>query len=308
MAAEGGIDIEHPDTSGDQRMVSFSRDLNVSLGAASLVTEVHQPTEGRRRHSRIPEVRPGAFRQGGSDNEEGHYEDEHTIESYAEPPIPHTLSAELVNTTGEQRRIQDMVNQDLERERQNAVVAEIVTEIVPVVEEVISNKSRSRRMKLAGTFLLLLVILIVVGVVLGIKLPQPNQPNQPTLSPEALRALLSSVSSDQGKALQNSSTPQNMAFNWLSDDNPDLGNYTNETIIQRYALATLYFSTNGYSWENNASWLDNGEECGRWQPSDGEVTCSDTGVVAHLDLSENNLQGRIPPEIGLLTSLGKFCR
>ena len=167
-----------------------------------------------------------------------------------------------------------------------------------------------RRWKLAYDFLG--VILIVTGLVLGIMLrpeyePTPTPPEpappEPTLLPEVLGDLLSSVSSDGGKALRNTSTPQNKAFNWLAANKANLGTYTNIIIIQRYALATLYFSTNGDNWRDNAFWLDDDTEC-RWHPE--HLNCTDAGFVAYLDLEAYNLNGNIPPEIGLLSSLGKF--
>jgi hypothetical protein len=122
----------------------------------------------------------------------------------------------------------------------------------------------------------------------------------PTLSPEALSDLLASLSSDKGEALSTSSTPQSKAFNWLVTNNTNLGTFSKELIIQRYALATLFFSTNGDSWFNNAFWLDSDEECSKWG-----VSCTNTSSVSQLDFEFNNLHGAIPPEIGLLTSLGK---
>jgi hypothetical protein len=120
-----------------------------------------------------------------------------------------------------------------------------------------------------------------------------------------LRTFLSSVSSDGGEALSTPSTPQNKALEWLAS-NSDLGTYTSETIIQRYALATLYFSTNGDSWYYKALWLSNDNECNWWQHDLGSSTCSDTGAVANVELHDNDLKGPIPPEIGLLTNLSKF--
>jgi hypothetical protein len=152
---------------------------------------------------------------------------------------------------------------------------------------------------LAGAFLL--VILIVLAVVLSIFLTKPSQ--APTLSPEDLRILLSPVSSDGGEALRTNSTPQNMAFNWLAANNTNLGNYTNETIIQRYALATLYYSTNGDHWLSRYYWVSNEDACR--SPWYG-VNCTDTGALVDLNLTANSLSGMIPPEIGLLSDLGKF--
>jgi hypothetical protein len=149
---------------------------------------------------------------------------------------------------------------------------------------------------LASIFLvwILILILIVVGVVLAATLrPEPN----PALS---LSDLLSSVSSDKGEALSTNSTPQSKAFNWLVANNTTLGTFSEEIIIQRYALATLFYSTNGDSWSNNTLWLDSGEECNGWG-----VSCTNTGAVSQLALYSNNLEGTVPPEIGLLTSLGE---
>jgi hypothetical protein len=314
LEEEDKIDVENPDMSGGQHTVSPSRRTGDSLGSEAPGTGAHHGTQGRR--SQIPQrIFPGAYRQGGPENEEeGHDEDELTVQSHTEPPLPPTLSADLVNTAEEEKRVQDQIdqalqrerqlvqdqiNQALQRERQNAVVAEVVPEVV---------SNRSRRWKLAVVFFL--VILIVVGVVLGITLPQEPEPDpEPIRSPEDLRDLLGFVSSDGGDALQTNSTPQNMAFTWLVVNNTNLGNYTNETIIQRYALATLYFSTDGgESWKRNARWLDDSSECGSWQDysDDGTVSCTDTGAVVQLDLRFSNLSGTLPPEMGLLSSLGKF--
>jgi hypothetical protein len=263
-------------------------------GTEAWGNQAHHPnaTEGRRIRAQ-ERIFPGAFREGGLSNEEGYEEDERTIESDTET-IPPTLSAELVNTAEEERRIEDKIDQALQRQLQKAAVAEVV-----------SNRGRRRWVIL---LLLILTALTVLGVVLGITL-RPDAPvstlaptSMPTLSLGDLSYLLESVSSDNGEALQSPSTPQNMAFKWLANDS-NLGTYTNETIIQRYALATLYYSTNGDSWVNNASWLDDGDECAStWF----QVECTD-GAVASLSLSSNNLFGMIPPEIGLLSdSLGKF--
>ena len=294
-AAFEEIDIEHPDSQVDKCIVPASSDFDVSPGVASLGTEVPHPTQGR--CTRLPEQDvPGAFREGGSNNDEWQDEDEFTIQPHTEqPPIPPTIpptvsaTAELVNTAEEEKRRQDDINQALERQRQNAPRAEILPD-------------RSRQWKLAGA--LLLVILIVVGIVLGVTLhPEP----EPTLSPEALGDLLSSVSSDGGTALQNTSTPQNKAFNWLAANNTNLGTYTNITIIQCYALVTLYFSTNGEGWTHSDNWLSDLDVCGRWYQYDEKtIGCTSAGAVTELDLSNNNLKGNMPPEIGLLTSLSKF--
>lgn len=97
LVAKEEIGINCMDTSDDHLMVSPPRRPDVSPGVAAVDTGgVHHSIERRR----IPfpqRVFPGAYREGGSDNEEGNDEDALTIQSPIEPPIPPTVSAELVN-------------------------------------------------------------------------------------------------------------------------------------------------------------------------------------------------------------------
>jgi hypothetical protein len=196
-------------------------------------------------------------------------------------PSPPTLSAQLVNTEEEENRaVQDFI--------QNAAVADAVPEVAP--------DNSSRRWKFAGAFLILIVVAIVLAVTLR---PEKSNP-VPTLSPGDLTKLLSSVSSDEREALSTISTPQSKAFKWMVTNNTNLGTFSKEIIIQRYALATLFYSTNGDSWSNNALWLDSGEECSGWG-----VSCTIAGAFSEVSLVSNNLEGTVPPEIGLLTSLGE---
>jgi hypothetical protein len=146
----------------------------------------------------------------------------------------------------------------------------------------------------------LALILIVVAIVLVITL------RDPTVSPLALFDLLSSVSSDQGEALRTPLTPQSMAFNWMVTNNTNLRTLSDYQLIQRYALATLYYSTKGDNWTSKEYWLDSDTECGRWPTYDGQLNCTTTGALFELNLAYNNLSGSIPKEIGLLTLLGEL--
>lgn len=67
---------------------------------------------------------------------------------------------------------------------------------------------------------------------------------------------------------------------------------------QRNALFTLYNSTNGDGWTDNAGWLGHpGTEC-TW----AGITCTN-GVVTGIDLSDNLLTGMIPAALGELSGL-----
>lgn len=66
----------------------------------------------------------------------------------------------------------------------------------------------------------------------------------------------------------------------------------------RDTLVALYRATNGDNWLNNDNWLTNAP-IDTWY---GVIT-DRMGRVIELSLSENNLSGSIPPELGKLTKL-----
>ena len=64
-------------------------------------------------------------------------------------------------------------------------------------------------------------------------------------------------------ALDDDTLPQGKAFQWICNDpfsSPLVGN-DNDRIIQRYALAVFYYSTNGDNWKINSGWLSDSDEC-----------------------------------------------
>ena len=64
------------------------------------------------------------------------------------------------------------------------------------------------------------------------------------------------------------------------------------------ALVAFFSATGGQDWSDNTGWLSGGP-IGNWMG----VTTDDRGRVTRLDLSQNQLSGELPPELGNLTSL-----
>ena len=77
------------------------------------------------------------------------------------------------------------------------------------------------------------------------------------------------------EVLEDESTPQGQAFDWIVgfDDTTDPCTYP--TVAQRYALAVLFYATAGEtSWTSRTGWLSPSNECNNWLG----VTCGEGGV------------------------------
>ena len=76
---------------------------------------------------------------------------------------------------------------------------------------------------------------------------------------------------------------------------------SDERLIQRYALVTFYYATNGEDWKSSFLWLTSADECIWFTSSKSNTICDKDGRIVELDLRENNLLGSLPAEISLLS-------
>ena len=147
--------------------------------------------------------------------------------------------------------------------------------------------------------------------------PSEHQSNAPSFSPvpvdplvEELRSWIAPTREDLLRFLD-ASSPQFQALTWLQDDPITLtpGRST-QTVLERYVLAVLYYSTSGPFW--NFEYFSDEDVCtwnnGRPATNDTEsmvgVYCVEGGdSIGTLALSENNLNGPLPWELALLTTL-----
>lgn len=201
---------------------------------------------------------------------------------------------------------------------------------------------KSRAFRFCCLSLPLLAFLILVAVVVirssrtessdsDLPIASSSPSSSPSLAPISSESYLLSLFPDHTlEAIQDMDSTQSMAYQWMLEDleyNPAL---SGERIVQRFSLASLYFATMGEKWMNNENWLDHTiHEC-RWYngkdfamrgffsrlgfpgymaeffpPSEPEPTRCDetTGLFQHLWLDRNNMNGPIPVELYLLTSL-----
>jgi len=93
----------------------------------------------------------------------------------------------------------------------------------------------------------------------------------------------------------------NLALRWLVEESLNSAKEHNDSLLDRYALATCFFSwTKGELYElNNATEWMTGKSVCAWFG----IACDDQGFVAHINLKENHLLGSIPAETALLSQL-----
>jgi hypothetical protein len=113
---------------------------------------------------------------------------------------------------------------------------------------------------------------------------------------------------------------QQQAFEWMIGQVDYWKDISENRILQRYALASIYYATNSVaneltaglgstdsavvdSWdsvgEGDAEWLAASDEC-LWF---GIYDCNSDGLVMIFDMFDNMLTGSIPPEMGVLKEL-----
>ena len=166
--------------------------------------------------------------------------------------------------------------------------------------------------------------------------PSPNPTELGRLG--VLMNILTPVLSETSlSALDNTNSPQYQAVQWLTTDpylgveyfrqrrrmrTRDISRVLEQTsipsyrIIQRYALATLFYATGGSTtWKRNDGWLSTNHECDWYlgPPTSGSSStlikyCDDSGRIINLDLSGNNLSSTVPNDISLLEYLGRFVK
>jgi hypothetical protein len=135
-----------------------------------------------------------------------------------------------------------------------------------------------------------------------------NDRRTPSPGQDPILDLILSNIPDGGLSLQDPNSPQSAALAWLQQPANSQG-FSDERLLQRYALATIYYSTGGDagSWSATTLWLTGANECDWYTTSDTGSICSGDGnngnVYRELDLRQNGLVGTLPDEISMLTGL-----
>jgi uncharacterized membrane protein len=130
-------------------------------------------------------------------------------------------------------------------------------------------------------------------------------------------------------ALIDESSTRYEAYLWLVQDTAQAATVREDyQLLQRFALANLYYSMRGPEWSRNDGWLSGASIC-EWfgavcadNPMDylvrldlsnnslqGQLTPELVFLqkLKHLDLSDNRIDGKLPKALSNITSIGRFC-
>ncbi|CAB9503963.1 Leucine Rich Repeat [Seminavis robusta] len=190
-------------------------------------------------------------------------------------------------------------------------------------EDIVARTSRQERCRLAqyyavmvlGFTTFVLLILYATGAIFSSDsstepLPSSASPSlAPTMAVTEYEYSLELPSYTQEAIEADPTSAQARAYQWIKQD-VLLETYSPYRQLQRFALATLYYATNGHTWEINEMWLSYADHECLWQTKG--VFLLDDGMTKHCDpdgnfldlyLTKNGLSGSLPPELGLLTKL-----
>lgn len=127
----------------------------------------------------------------------------------------------------------------------------------------------------------------------------------PTASPTNT-ALLNALLPLSGDRLDEPTSPQYRAYQWMATEDPLTTPTTSESELQqRYAMATMYFSLTGAETSSELPSFLSGLECFWPTAACGghNVTTEESWRVTEFRGARQSFEGTIPPEIGLLESL-----
>ena len=129
----------------------------------------------------------------------------------------------------------------------------------------------------------------------------------PTVTPDPLFSFLVQNSFDGGASLRDEESRQFRAYQWLAA-HTDIDTMPDYKKLQRYALATFFYSTGGEtSWSDVAkeNWVDTEvDECA-WGKTSGRQ-CDDGANYTSLAIDLAGAQGTLPEEIGHLSMLNRL--
>eukprot|EP00978_Attheya_sp_CCMP212_P007869 scaffold18312_cov55-Attheya_sp.AAC.1 len=208
--------------------------------------------------------------------------------------------------------------------------------VVPIMSEQEEITQEAQKYRRYGICFACLLVVIVASIVVPISLTLFKPKKQKIFNVESASSMPSSVPStvpsaapsSQGfvdvmnavsnitsmEVLMDQSSPQYKAAKYMADEDPNGIRPVNDArFLQRYALVTFFFSTNGESWKRCnpgnlcpgtfSTWLSDSDECD-WMG----IFCNDDNFLMQINIgtgetTASGLTGTLPEEMGYLTTI-----
>jgi hypothetical protein len=176
---------------------------------------------------------------------------------------------------------------------------------------------RSRKVRMLMCMLSTLFIILALGTIYSVTGfvfdknaddPAAEDTYLPTSAPTTLGDLeleyfvQVALADHTRQALRRENSPQSKALAWLRN-NTDLESYPLSRRLQRFSLATFFYSTGGdRRWVDASGWLSDDDEC-TWNSGSNEPSICNKGEYEIWSMAKNDMRGTLPKEISMLSSL-----
>jgi hypothetical protein len=303
--------LENPWSLHEIESTTSRRALETSESASAMSNDKPDANSGGQLVPETIDSQPGAYREGGNQISPERLQRRLSDTSFLTTPT-HQSAPE---TQQEYLVCAELVT------NHNSSIPEkcILVEALPLqfdtrhTTSIMGIINTNRKVQLGVFSLVLAVTAVVVTIVITMGYKMPAQTLSAGLTPSASPTTLQAkivinilelhLSPASLSKVRDHDSPQNKAVRWLQDD-AKVTSYNDERILQRYALATFYYSTGGpATWIANDGWLGDNHECSWFTASLQPKSICHKGSLLHLNVMGNGLGGSMPGDISLLTNL-----
>jgi hypothetical protein len=210
----------------------------------------------------------------------------------SEPPVPegdlYTVDQEsVIETTIEEGGGEDVKEQAIEKEEKE----------IPY-EPSSSASSDTRRKKFwIAAFIASIILIITIVATKDSNTETPAEKQGTNAYYEAYKTnLISALNYDYNDddetyvAVTSSTSPQGMALSWMLRQHFDVASTLPGVLVERYALATIYYASGGEEWANQYHFLSDSLHVCDWHGFQGifGVSCDEeTSKVTSLNMSKS---------------------
>lgn len=167
------------------------------------------------------------------------------------------------------------------------------------------GSARRRKAWLIGLCSVLVILGVVLTAVFVSKSDKNGTSNPSSVSTDyeerfvAFRTTLSSYSDPL--AFFDADSPQSRALQWLVYEDETVGLDNHDKLVQRYAIMVIFHACGGEKWSGYVPPLN--QRFAESECTFENFECDEAGNLVSLDLSFQEMVGRLPSEIALLSSL-----